>query len=42
MAITDPQIVPSTLASDLDIISFTVEHYPGDALGIATAAPRMT
>lgn len=42
MAITDPQIVPSTLASDLDIISFTVEHCPGDALGIATAAPRMT
>ena len=41
MAITDPQIVPSTLASDLDIISFTVEHYPGDALGIATAAPRI-
>ena len=25
MAITDPQIVPSTLASDLDIISFTVD-----------------
>ena len=40
-ATTVPQIVPGTLTGDLDITSFTVEHYPGDALGIAVRAPRM-
>lgn len=40
-AATVPQIVPGTLTGDLDITSFTVEHYPGDALGIAVRAPRM-
>lgn len=38
---TEPQVVPRTLTSDLNIESFTVEHYPGDALGIAAAAPRL-
>ncbi|OZG65033.1 alpha-L-rhamnosidase [Bifidobacterium eulemuris] len=37
-----PQIVPAVTAGDLDITRFTVEHYPGDALGIGTAAPRMS
>ena len=37
-ATTVPQIVPGTLTGDLDITSFTVEHYPGDALGIAVRA----
>lgn len=40
-AATVPQIVPGTLTGDLNITGFTVEHYPGDALGIAVRAPRM-
>ncbi|NMM93826.1 glycoside hydrolase family 78 protein [Bifidobacterium oedipodis] len=36
------QIVPAVAVDDLAITRFTVEHYPGDALGIGTVAPRMS
>ena len=36
------QIVPAIADGDLNITRFTVEHYPGDALGIPVAAPRIS
>ena len=37
----DTQIIKPIAVGDLHITRFTIEHFPGDALGIPTATPRM-
>lgn len=38
---TQVQVIKPMSTGDLGITRFTIEHFPGDALGIPTATPRM-